>query len=456
MDETDDWDPAGELGTFISSLSYDDIPPESKSLIERCYVDTVGVTVAGVSDGAGKRALATVTGDSRGENTAPIIGTQRRTTPAEAAFVTGTAAHSLDYDDYTYLYPLHPSATIVVPVLALVDQIDPDGEDAIEAYVAGFETLAHLSAPISETHYSLGWHATGTFGVFSAAATAASLLDLSPDEIRDALHIAASTPAGLRRNFGTDTKPMHAGQASRSGVTAALLAQQGFSADKRAITGEGGFYDLYCDSEVSEDWTPVSPGERLAIVTAGVNTKKYPSCGATHSSIEATAKLHREHGFDPGTIERIVAEVAPFARDALRYSRPKTGTEAKFSMQYCIAAALVDERVGLATFDDDTVLRDDIAALLDRVEVQYDDDLSYNDHRSSVTVVTEDARRYNEVVSHPPGTMENPLSTGELRSKFIECTTGTLSESTAKETFASVSNLRAVDSLGRVLEQMQC
>lgn len=448
MHTADTWRPADDIGEFVSGLRYEDIPARARDVVERAVLDTVGVTLAGVSEGAGRRAIAAIGASDPGDTGGTgVVGTDLRTSAPEAAFLTGTAAHSLDYDDYTYAYPLHPSATIVPPMLALACHEQVDGRDAIEAYTAGFETLYYLTAPVSPAHYEQGWHATGTFGVFAAAVTAASLMNLGPDATRDALGIAASMPAGLQRNFGTDTKPMHAGQAARSGLTAARLARQGFSAEQRALTGDSGFYDRYCGpDDIDRDAIP-TPGEPLGVVTEGVNTKLYPACGATHSSIAAVRTLAGTHEITPADVERIAVEIAPFGRDALQYSTPSTGQEAKFSLEYCVAAALVRDRIGLGAFDPAAVTDSSVRSLLERVEVSYDGSLAYNDHRSSVTVTTVDGRQSTETVPHPPGTGANPITADELEGKFRECATRTVSESTAGTLVRSLRELRTVDSL---------
>jgi 2-methylcitrate dehydratase PrpD len=452
MHTADTWRPATDIGEFVSELGYEVIPARARDVVERAVLDTVGVTLAGVSEGAGRRAIAAMGApDCGGTESAGVVGTDLRTSAPEAAFLTGTAAHSLDYDDYTYAYPLHPSATIVPPMLALAGHEQVDGRDAIEAYTAGFETLYYLTAPVSPAHYEQGWHATGTFGVFAAAATTASLIDLGPEATRDALRIAASMPAGLQRNFGTDTKPMHAGQAARSGLTAARLSREGFSAERRALTGEGGFYDRYCGpDDIDRDAIPTL-GEPLGVVTEGVNTKLYPACGATHSSIAAVATLARTHEFAPADVERIAVEIAPFGKEALRYSTPGTGQEAKFSLEYCVAAALLRDRVGLGAFERAAVTDESIRSLLERVEVSYDESLVYNDHRSAVTVATVDGQQYTETVSHPPGTIANPVTADELERKFRECATRTVSEPIAGTLVRSLRELRTVDSLEKAL-----
>lgn len=444
------WQPATELGAFVAGLTYADVPAAARDLIERCFVDTVGVTLAGVTAGAGALATEIGAGDTD-DSAVRLPGTGRRASATDAAFALGTAGHALDFDDYTYAYPLHPSVVTIAPVLALAPHTDASGRDAIAAYAAGFETMYGLVAPMSRSHYERGWHATGTIGTFGAAAAAASLLGLDAEATRRALSIAASMPAGLRRNFGTHTKPMHAGGAARSGVTAARLAARGFTADAAAIEGEGGFFDLYGAADGLDRAAVVSPGDPWGLIEEGVTAKKFPSCGATHSSIEGAAALANEHDLDPAAVASVEVEVAPFAADALAGSRPETGLEAKFSMAYCVAAAITRDRVGLADFENDAVGRDDVEPLLDRVAVRIDEGLHYNDHRSTVTVETTAGERYVSDVPHPPGTMQNPLTAAELEEKFLACATRAVPPAAARSVYDALSGLRDVEDLDAVL-----
>ena len=233
--------PERTLAEFVATLSYDDLPEGSVETITRAFVDTVGVTLAGTVEGAGRTAAESAGLEPADRSPAALLGVAADDAPASVALRVGTASHALDYDDLSWAMDGHPSVTLVPPLLALADEAGADGEDLVTAYAAGFETECALAAPVSPAHYEAGWHATATFGTFGATAAAARLLGLDAEATRRALCIAASMPAGLKRNFGSMTKPLHAGLCSRAGVTAARLARDGLTADATAISGERGF-----------------------------------------------------------------------------------------------------------------------------------------------------------------------------------------------------------------------
>lgn len=409
--------PEATLADFTATLDYEDIPDDVRETVRRAFLDTVGVTLAGALDDTGASPFSTVGVDTHDVSAATLLGLKGDASPAERALCTGTASHALDYDDLSWAMDGHPSVTLVPGLLALADETGASGRDLVTAYTAGFEVECALAAPISPDHYEAGWHATATFGAFGAAAAAASLLDLTPAQAENALNIAASTPSGLKRNFGSMTKPLHAGLCSRSGVTAARLAETGFTADSSAISGDRGFWDLYGPTErkaftfAPTEWT---------LADAGIHVKYYPCCYFTHTSIAATQALVDEHGIDPDDIELIQVRAPQGAADALHHPKPETGLEAKFSMEYTVASAAVRDRVGLKSFEDSTITDPHVVAVRDRVEFTVEDDFNYDSHEAIVTIKTTDGT-YERHQKNPPGTHDNPLTDAELREKFDEC-----------------------------------
>jgi 2-methylcitrate dehydratase PrpD len=220
------------------------------------------------------------------------------------------SGHALDFDDYTYAYPAHPSGVLVPAVLALCSEVGATGEEAIGAYVAGFEAFCYLVAPIDSTHYERGWHASSTLGTFTATAASSSLLDLDAERTGHALNIAASRPAGLRRNIGTMTKPMHAGEAARSGVVTATLGADGLTAEARALSEPTGFLDAYCGLETVDANAFPDLGAEWHLHTEGGYLKKFPSCGATQTTIEGTIDLLDEKDVDAAEVVGIEVTVA--------------------------------------------------------------------------------------------------------------------------------------------------
>ncbi len=396
-----------------------EFPTEAIDTAKQCVIDTLGVTIAGAETDAGTIA-ATALSEPSHTGSVTILGHNQTSPPPTACFINGTAAHALDYDDFSYAYPAHPSAVITTTAIATAETCNLSGSDVLEAYIIGFETYYYLAKIIGDKHYEQGWHATSTIGTFSATATAAYLLDLSFSEIQHALNIAVSHPAGLRCNFGTMSKPMHVGIAARAGITAALLAAEGFTADQAAIAGDQGFLDVYAGPDVSPGSRPTL-GDTWGIVDVGVGTKKYPSSGPTHSGIAAVEAILKTHQISSREISEITVTVAPFAQDVLQMEYPSSGLEAKFSLSYCLAAMIQRGSVGLDSFTSQAISASNIKSLADRVTVTIDDALPYNSHKSNVSIATASGDTYSQSINHPPGTKENPLSSSELKEKFIEC-----------------------------------
>ena len=440
--------PERTLGEFVTGLTYDDIPTSARETVERAFLDTVGVTLAGAHAGAGDTTFRTdnITPD----DAATILGLTTERPATQRALHTGTASHALDYDDLAWVIDGHPSVTLVPPILALAAEANATGRDLVTAFAAGFELESAFAAPISPDHYEDGWHATATFGAFGATAAAASLLDLTTNETVHALNIAASTPAGLKRNFGSMTKPLHAGLCARSGVTAARLAAEGFTADSTAVSGDRGFWDLY-GPDVRDDFTFDS--EVWALQEHGIHVKYYPCCYFTHTSIAGTAALVDKHDLEPEDIERIQVWISQGAVDALHHADPETGLEAKFSMEYTVASAAVRDRVGLSAFDDDAIDDPLVQQVRKRVTCEVDDDLPYDSHEAYVQIDT-GADRYERLQENPPGTHDNPLTDAQLRAKFDECARRAVTEETADALAAIFTDLADCDDIATAVRNV--
>ncbi|RXK47904.1 MmgE/PrpD family protein [Halorientalis pallida] len=431
------------LSDFVAATTYKDIPADARETVRRAFLDTVGVTLAGARADAGATTLEADGIDAAAADAAKILGVDTERSPTDRAFHTGTASHALDYDDLAWAMDGHPSATLVPPLLVLAAETDASGADLITAYAVGFEVECALAAPISPDHYEAGWHATATFGAFGAAAASAFLLDLSPTATRNALNVAASTPAGLKSNFGSMTKPLHAGLAARSGVTAARLADKNVTANPDALSGDRGFWDLYGPDD--RDDFAFDP-DRWALVESGINIKYYPCCYFTHTSIAGTRALVDEHDIEPSEIERIHVTVAQGAADALHHSDPDTGLEAKFSLEYTVASAAVRDRVGLAAFEADAIGDTAVQRVRERVDYVVDDALHYDSHEAVVRIET-GKETYERQRKNPPGTHGDPLSEGELREKFDECAHRAVSETTGEELATIFGSLDAYEDL---------
>lgn len=451
MAPTDADEVTATLARFVADLTVDDVPTEAIRLAERAILDTVGVTLAGAGTDATASALGTAF--DPGETT--VLGRNERLPLADAVFVNGTAGHALDFDDVALAaMDGHPSVPMVAPLLAVGEREGATGSDVIAAYVAGFEAQNYLSRPLSPGHYEGGWHATATVGLFGAAAAVANLLGLSREETVNALSIAASMPAGLKRNFGTTTKPLHAGQAARSGTTAALLAAEDATADPTAIEGDRGYFDLYRGEGDPDLGRLPELGERWSLLADGVDVKKYPCCYYTHAAVYAAIQLAEDHDLRPDDVDEVVVTASRAAADALHHDDPDTGLEGKFSMPYVIGRAIATREVGLEAFEDDAVDHEAVQAVRERVTLAVDDDLPYDSNAATVVVTTRGGETHERFQERPPGTHDDPLSAEELREKFRMCAAHAPAEVDADAALEGLDDLRSVPDVRQVLEPL--
>lgn len=443
--------PDEELATFGSQLQYEDIPKDAVRLAERCFVDTIGVTLAGTREGAGKTAIGVI--DSlNAQGPVRLLASSGSASVTDAAFANGTASHGLDFDDVSPGIG-HPSPPLVSAIFSVGDAENVSGKDALTAYVAGFEAQQYLASAISDAHYARGWHSTSTFGTFGATVASASLLQLETDQLQHALNIAASMPAGLKKNFGSMTKPMHVGNSARAGITAAYLAQDGFSAADNAIGDDGGFLDLYCGGSPPDLESFPLLGEEWTLLDIGINVKKYPCCYFTHTSIAGAQYLVAEHDIDPSDVKSVDVKTSEAATGALHYSNPDTGLEGKFSMEYTVASAIARDRVGLEAFDDENIHDPAVQAVRQVVNFGVDPDNERGE--SIITIETTDGSIYSHTQYEPPGTHSNPLSDEELKEKFIMCANRAVSESVAEQAYSEINSLRNLPDIAELVDLLQ-
>ena len=431
------------------------IPDAARSVAATAYFDTIGVMLAGTLEPCA-RAVRDAARAEGGEPRCRIIGTSDVTSASWAALANGTAAHALDYDDMCFVSLAHPSAPLVAAALAAGELAGSSGRALLDAWVVGFEIEGVLGRAMNPRHYTQGWHCTSTIGTIGAAAAAAHLLALTRDQVANCLAIAASEASGLKENFGTDTKPLHAGLAARNGVQAALFAKSGITASSRAIEGPQGFLKAM-GSELAELGQELQViGERWETIETGVTVKLYPSCAATHPAIDAILDLRREHAFTADDVESIAIGVDAVTPTILTYPQPVTGLEGKFSMHHCVAAALVMGRVGLETFEDFVVRDAKVADLRSRIEMSIDATLRADAPaltQSRVTVQLRSGRALSAYVDGARGYPARPATAHELDKKFRECA-GLLFE--APRVDAATNMLHDLEQLTNVRRLTEC
>jgi 2-methylcitrate dehydratase PrpD len=410
------------LAEFVAKSRPDDCPEAAIDAARRAILDCLGVMLAGSIEPAA-RILQQVALAEGGAPLCTVVGTGRRTAAVWAALCNGTAAHALDFDDTNFALMGHPSAPVLAAALAAGELALADGRALVHAFLLGFEVETTLAEVINPAHYEHGWHATGTLGTLGAAAAAARLLGLDGTQTRHALAVAASQSSGLKENFGTMTKPFHAGHAARSGVLSALMAREGWTASERALEGLQGFFNVLGAGKQTLE--PLGTlGAPWKILTSGVAVKPYPSCACTHSIIDSALELRRAQGIRPEDVEAITVGVAAGVPRILIHSRPRTGLEAKFSAEFSAAAALTDGRVGIATFQDERAQDPGLRRLMERITVAVDPQIPGDRERhmwTRLTVQLKDGRSASIGPRPVPGHPANPLSLEALREKFTEC-----------------------------------
>jgi 2-methylcitrate dehydratase PrpD len=440
--------PAARIAEFVTKTTLDDCPREALPRVRRAVLDSLGTMLAGAGEPVA-RAVRAVARAEGGAPLATVVGTRLQTAPGWAALANGAAGHAHDFDDTSFALMGHPSVPLLAAVLAASEAETADGRALVLAYVIGFEVSAALGTALNPDHYTRGWHATSTIGTLGCAAAAARLLGLDARETSHALAIAASHAAGLKENFGSMTKPYHAGLAALNGLRSAMLAREGLTGSETALEGKQGYATAFGAAH------PLGPaldglGRVWHVTASGVAVKPYPSCALTHSAIDALLALRARHGFAAEDVAAVEVGVNRVVPDVLAHARPATALERKFSMQYCAAAALAEGRVDLTSFEDGEVRNPVVRRLMARVEMVVDEALPHGLEQhawSRVSVRLGDGR----VLAAPPGGArghpDQPLSDEALRAKFLACAERAISRDEAEGIAEQVAALEDLPDL---------
>jgi 2-methylcitrate dehydratase PrpD len=420
-----------KVSRFISGTPLDAVPPEAVRLAKHSILDGFGLAVAGARTEGVAIAAAEVASYGGQAGTSTVLGRGTVLPARFAAFLNGMAIHADDFDDTqlavlpdrVYGLLTHPTAPVLPAVLALAERDGCRGADLLAAYLVGVEVESAVAESINPRHYEAGFHSTGTAGTFGAAAGAARLLGYDAGQTAAALSLAGTQAAGLRENFGTMTKPFHAGRAAENGLLAASLAGRGFTtapnileAGRGFFSAAGGGYDpTKITDQLGDPWTFVDPG---------VSIKPYPSGSLTHPAMTAFLDLVQAHDLRAEEVEEVRVGTNRHMPNALIYHRPTDNLSAKFSMEFCIAILLLRRRAGLAEFRDEVVRDPEVTATLEKVRFEVDpeaDAAGYNTMTSIIRIRLKDGREIEGRAAFAKGSPANPMSEQELRQKFMGC-----------------------------------
>ncbi len=444
----------GKLAAFIANARFEELPATAVRFATDAITDSIGVGLVGSQQPIAQLLLRVIP-TSDGAAGELLIGTRGRAHAVDAALYNGSVIHAVDYDDTSHPSYTHPSAHLVPVLIGLGRQFRRTGRDLLLAYVLGLEVQAKLGRALNMKHYLTGWHSTGTFGAVAAAACASKLVGLDAERTAVALGIASSAASGVRANFGTMTKPLHAGYAARNGVLAALLAKEGFTAASDVLENRYGYLAVFGGGTAPRLDAFESFGEPWEIATPyGIAIKLFPACGSAHPAIEASLAVREELRGE--RIAAVRVGTNELCSQTLVYTDPQTPLEAKFSMEYCVAAALVRGAVTMSTFTTDILWAPDIRELMRRTTVEVDERVRFNsEHGAVVSVRTESGRKIERLVPLARGKPEHWLTPEELWTKFRDCSSPVLLERRSYEAFQRWQSISDVPSINPLLESIQ-
>lgn len=356
-----------DLANFVAAKTYDDFSKEAVELSKEHIFDTISVGLAGLNSKPADimRNYARTMG---GNEISSLFG-GGKINPQTAALVNGTICHVHDYDDDSLATVSHPSPVIVPALLAVGESIGASGKDVISAFILGVEVLSQISSVVNLSHYLKGWHVTSSLGMFAATAGCGKLLNLNEEQMTNAMAIAASCPSGLKTNFGTMTKPFHAGYAAQCGVMTAFMARDGFEANPMALEDPNayGFFGVCCGFNECNFDNNREMGNPYEIESPGINFKYYPCCSAVHALLDCVIEMAQTHDIDYRNVDKVDIIMSKMFFDILHYQLPKTELEAKFSAEFAAATALVNRSCELKHFSDKMIQAPEIVQLIKKM-----------------------------------------------------------------------------------------
>ncbi len=426
-----------EVAQFVCDAKVADLPEVVVANGKKSILDGFGLALSGsvaATGGFVRRHMADIGYDAGGtgmQGGATVIGSDLRVPARFAAFCNGVGIHADDYDDTqlavakdrVYGLLTHPTAPALPAALALGETTSASGADVMLAYHLGVEVECKIAEAINPRHYQTGFHATATCGTFAAASAAGRLMGLDLETMQRALSLAGSQSAGLRENFGTMTKPFHAGRSSESGVVAAQFASYGWTAAGNILEAPRGFFSAagggYDNAAISgalgAPWTFAEPG---------VSIKPHPSGSLTHPGMTKMLELIKTHGITAKDVAHVRIGTNSNMPNALIHHRPRNELQAKFSMEFCMAILLIEGRAGLNEFTDETVLRSDVKAMIEKVGFVVDsraEAAGYHLMTTYIDVTLTDGRVISGMADFGKGSPANPMSYDEVAQKFLEC-----------------------------------
>lgn len=432
------------LATYLVKARYEDLPANVRKEGCRTLLNWVGVAVGGSRHETVERAIAALKPFS-GPGQAGLLGRKERFDIMNAAFINGVSSHIFDFDDTHLKTIIHPAGPVVSAILALSEYRPVSGKAFLNALVLGVETECRIGNSVYPEHYDVGWHITGTAGVFGAAAAAGKLLGLTEQQMVWALGLAASQPVGLRESFGSMNKSFNPGRAASNGLFAALLAGQNYTSSDAIIEAKRGWAHTI---STKQDFSQITAGLGTHYEST-LNTYKPFACGIViHPAIDAAIQLRNEYTLKPEQIAKVALKVHPLVLELTGKKAPKIGLEGKFSIYHSVAVAIVQGAAGERQYSDQAVLDPTVVSLRNRVIANIDP--AIRPEQVDMTITLNDGRTLHKYIEHAIGSVEVPMTDQQLEAKFLDLAKDILTESQAQhlielcrgvETLASAADI---------------
>ena len=402
------------LASWILSHCIETVPEDVRHEARRAIVNYLGCALGGSHDEAVDIAIQAF-GPYSGAPTASILGRAERLDPLHASLMNGISSHVYDFDDTTPKNYMHPTSPVASALFAYASANSVSGRDFMQAFVAGFEAEMRIGNAVYPAHYDVGWHITGTAGIFGAAAAIGKLLGLSRLQMVWAIGLAATQAAGLREMFGSMAKSFHPGSAARNGYSAALLARAGFTAGEHGLEGPRGFAAVQA---ATYDLSKITAGLDMDYELRANTYKPFPCGIVNHPTIDGAIQIHREYHPAPESIAAVRLRVAPLVLDLCNQTNITKGLQGKFSVYHGAAIGLVRGKAGIQEYTDETV--NDPAIKRVREHATAVGDSSVTEDQAHIEVELTNGEKLTRFVERSLGNIHRPLTDRQLDEKFLD------------------------------------
>lgn len=444
------------MANWITRAELTGLPATAVEKAKKSILDTIGVAIAGAKTDVADVMIAYV--DTLGGNPqSHVWGTALKTSVQLAALANGTMGHALDFDDTSHSYIGHPSISVLPAVMAAAELVNASGAEVLRAFVIGTEVACKLGAMVTPKIYADGWHSTSVIGAFGAAAGTAKLLGLTESQVVHALGIVTAQASGIKGNFGTTAKSYQVGRSAENGVVAALLAQRGLKGSADIMEKEFGFFPTLKLSHESDSFL-ATMGNPFDIDQPGFYLKEFPSCSSTHPALNAIIALIQKHAIDPLGVKSIDCASTPLVVESLSYSDPQDVNQARFSMPFCLARALLNQgSLTLADFCPERLKDPQTRLIMDKVQLRLSNALAQNGYAppkgpeaAIIEISMQDGKQYQNQVAFADWRPNNMPSWETLAGKFRDCGSKSMSAQKIDRTVELIRQLEDVAKIRKI------